>query len=615
MPSSPSPSRYAGLDGLRAIAVGLVLIYHLFPGAGLHSGLVGVDVFFVVSGFLITSLMLRPSTRSRGYRMLDFWRRRARRLLPALAVALTVCASVAWAIGGDVLVGIGRQLLGASTFSYNWVALAGGSDYFAATEPELFRNVWSLAVEEQFYLLWPLLLPLLLVVLRKRWMPVTFAVAAAGASVWWMSVLVASGSVTRAYFGTDSHAFGLLLGIALAFALRDMPDRAWMRSSIARMGGLAIGMLGVALIVVSALQPGHPAGTGFPGTLLLASVGSLLAILAGVVPGSCFGRAIDVQPLRWIGDRSYGIYLWHWPLLVLVLAATGQGVSAGAVGVPVVSGWVALVLAVIAAAVSFRMLETPVRRLGLRRSLRAIGARFKRNPLTRFATLSTLLVALLAMGGATAAVASAPPMTTAEATILAGQKALKKAAANPTPAPEPAPTSIDGNQVTAVGDSVMLASAPALYERFPGAFVDAKVSRSIWKGPRIIDALAASGELRQHVVVALGTNGSIDRNVLQKMADTIGPNRDLVLVNAYAPRDWIPGVNAELQAFAAVRRGVVVADWSGAIAPHEDLLAGDRIHPGASGGRIFAEVVDKGIRDSEAERAARPHRTPEPMGY
>jgi peptidoglycan/LPS O-acetylase OafA/YrhL len=615
MPSSPSPSRYAGLDGLRAIAVGLVLIYHLFPGAGLHSGLVGVDVFFVVSGFLITSLMLRPSTHSPGYRMLDFWRRRARRLLPALAVALTVCASVAWAIGGDVLVGIGRQLLGASTFSYNWVALAGGSDYFAATEPELFRNVWSLAVEEQFYLLWPLLLPLLLVVLRKRWMLVTFAVAAAGASAWWMSVLVASGSVTRAYFGTDSHAFGLLLGIALAFALRDMPDRAWMRSSTARTSGLAIGMLGVALIVVSALQPGHPAGSGFPGTLLLASVGSLLAILAGVVPGSWFGRAIDVQPLRWIGDRSYGIYLWHWPLLVLVLAATGQGVSAGAVGVPVVSGWVALVLAVIAAAVSFRMLETPVRRLGLRRSLRAIGARFKRNPLTRFATLSTLLVALLAMGGTTAAVASAPPMTTAEAAVLAGQKALKKAAANPTPAPEPAPTSIDGNQVTAVGDSVMLASAPALYERFPGAFVDAKVSRSIWKGPQIIDALAASGELRQHVVVALGTNGSIDRNVLQKMADTIGPNRDLVLVNAYAPRDWIPGVNAELQAFAAVRRGVVVADWSGAIAPHEDLLAGDRIHPGASGGRIFAEVVDKGIRDSEAERAARPHRTPEPMGY
>src|SRR5690606_14639170 len=208
-PSSPHIPRYAGLDGLRAIAVCLVLIYHLFPAAGLPSGFIGVDVFFVVSGFLITSLLLRPTRHTLRHRLVDFWRRRARRLLPSLALMLTVCATTAWLIGGDVLVGIGRQLLGAATFSYNWVALGAGSDYFAATEPELFRNVWSLAVEEQFYLLWPLLLPVLLWVLRVRWLLVAFAVAAAAASAWWMSVLVGSDAVTRAYFGTDSHAFGL----------------------------------------------------------------------------------------------------------------------------------------------------------------------------------------------------------------------------------------------------------------------------------------------------------------------------------------------------------------------------------------------------------------------
>ena len=609
-PSSPHLPRYSGLDGLRAIAVGLVLIYHLFPGLGLRSGLVGVDVFFVVSGFLITSLMLRPTRHPLRHRLLDFWRRRARRLLPALAVMLTVCATVAWLIGGDVLVGIGRQLLGASTFSYNWVALAGGSDYFAATEPELFRNVWSLAVEEQFYLLWPLLLPLLLVVLRVRWALVAFAAVAAGASAWWMSVLVSSGAVTRAYFGTDSHAFGLLLGIALAFGIRSMPERDWMLRRSVRAGGVLLGMLGVGAIVVAALQPSEPAGMGFPGTLLLASAGTVLAVFAGVMPGSWFGRAIDAQPLRWIGDRSYGIYLWHWPVLVLVSAASDLGVSGQLARVPVWAGCTALVLSVTAAAVSFRVVETPLRRLGFRRSLRAVRSRFARGPVSRLAMLTSVLAAVLALGGTTAAVASAPPMTSSELAIRAGQEALKKAA--PTPAPT-TPAVIAGTDVTAVGDSVMLASAPALQQQFPGIEVDAKVSRSVWAGPRIIDALEASGNLREHVVVALGTNGSVDEDVLQKIADTVGRNRDLVLVNAYAPRDWIPGVNRDLQSFAAGRPGVVVADWAGAIAPHEDLLAGDRIHPGDDGGRIFAEVVEEGIREAEAERAARPRITPEPV--
>ncbi len=607
-PSSPHIPRYAGLDGLRAIAVALVLIYHLFPGAGLASGFVGVDVFFVVSGFLITSLLLRPTRHTLRHRLVDFWRRRARRLLPALALMLTVCATTAWLIGGDVLVGIGRQLLGAATFSYNWVALAGGSDYFAATEPELFRNVWSLAVEEQFYLLWPLLLPVLLLVLRVRWVLVAFALTAGVASTWWMSVLVESDAVTRAYFGTDSHAFGLLLGIALAFALRNMPEREWMRSRTVRLGGVGVGMLGLALIVAAAVHPDLTAGSGFPGTLLLASVGTLLAIVAGVLPGSWFGRAIDVQPLRWIGDRSYGIYLWHWPVLVLVAAASGLGVSGSVDEVPVWAGALALSLSLVAAAVSYRFVETPLRRYGFRRSLRAVRARLARGPQSRLAMLTAVLAGVLALGGTTAAVASAPPMTTSEMTIRAGQRAMTDAAAR-RPKPAPTPEAITGDDITAVGDSVMLASAPALYEKLPGIDVDAAVSRQSWAGPDIIDALASSGRLRKHVVVALGTNGSVDAGALQKISDAVGRDRDLVLVNAYAPRDWIPGVNSELTAFADARSGVVVADWAGAIASHEDLLAGDRIHPGMAGGRIFADVVEQGIRASEAERADR--RTPE----
>ncbi|WP_309127628.1 acyltransferase family protein [Microbacterium sp.] len=599
-PSSRIP-RYAGLDGLRAIAVALVLIYHLFPGTPLRSGFVGVDVFFVVSGFLITSLLLRPTRLGVRRRLVDFWRRRARRLLPALIVVLTVCSTAAWAIGGDVLVGIARQLLGAFTFSYNWAAIAAGSDYFATTAPELFRNVWSLAVEEQFYLLWPLLLPLVLL-LPGRWPRVAVAMGAAAGSAWWMSVLAAE-DATRAYFGTDSHAFGLLAGIALAFATERMPDAAWMRTRLGQGGVALLGMIGLGTIVFAALLPDTQDAASFPGTLLLASAGSLMTIAAGVMPGSRFGRMLDVAPLRWLGDRSYGVYLWHWPVLVLATAAVAAWEVPGwAVGA------LALLVTLVSASASYRWIEQPVRRLGFRRSLRAVRARPRSTPAGRFAMLSGLVGCVIAIGGTTAAVASAPAMTASEQSIRDGQQALREAEARraeQTPAPAPSPVQITGEQVTAVGDSVMLASAPALYERLPGIVVDAEVSRSIWAGAEIVDRLAVSGELRDHVVVALGTNGPVDRSVLKHIADTVGHDRDLILVNAYAPREWIAGVNRDLDAFARGRAGVVVADWSGAISKHPDLLAGDRIHPGSAGGEIFAAVVQRGMDDARKERSTR----------
>ena len=165
----PTPqARYAGLDGMRAIAVALVVVYHLFPQSPVRGGFIGVDVFFVISGFLITTLLLRETAATGRIALGAFWQRRARRLLPALAAVVTVCATAAWFVGGDVLVRLGEQVLGAATFSYNWVSIAGGGGYFSSAAPELFRNFWSLAVEEQFYVLWPLVLPLFLL-LPRAW--------------------------------------------------------------------------------------------------------------------------------------------------------------------------------------------------------------------------------------------------------------------------------------------------------------------------------------------------------------------------------------------------------------------------------------------------------------
>ncbi|OAH49348.1 acyltransferase family protein [Microbacterium oleivorans] len=623
----PSSARLPGLDGLRAVAVLLVVVYHLFPA--LPAGFLGVDVFFVISGFLITTLLLRERDEHGRIGLLDFWRRRARRLLPAIGVVVLVTASLAWMVGGDILVGLGGQLLGATTFSYNWVAVANGSSYFGggldSSAPELLRNLWSLAVEEQFYLLWPLLLPLVLRLRRGR-VPVAVGLAAASVLA---AVLLAGSGATRVYFGTDTHAFGLLLGVALAF-LRPAERRGGVPAVV---GGAAIaGVIGLAFVT-----PGDGIET-FPGLLVAASVLTVVAIASAVRAGSRLGQALDVAPLRWIGERSFGIYLWHWPLVVILTVATTR--SSPDVAVPVEVALLTLALTLVAAEVSFRFIEQPVRRLGFRASLRSAGRAFRGGPVRRLTATAAMAAGLLVVAGTTAAVADAPTMASSEAAVRDGRAALDAASSRShhatlpgaalrsddavlrpecpsahlsddeglctppdgRPAP-PASVRVAGARVTLVGDSVMLASAGGLLDRMPGAQVDAKVSRSMGAGVAIVDRLAARGQLRDYVVVGLGTNGPVDPDDLARLKKDVGPHRTLVLVTAHAPRDWIPGVNEELEAFAQHTPGVAIADWSAAISGHEDLLAGDGIHPGARGGQRYADAVADAIDGVENSRA------------
>ncbi|MDT0185766.1 acyltransferase family protein [Microbacterium sp. ARD31] len=623
----PSSARLPGLDGLRAVAVLLVVVYHLFPA--LPAGFLGVDVFFVISGFLITTLLLREHDEHGRIGLVDFWRRRARRLLPAIGVVVLVTASLAWMVGGDILVGLGGQLLGATTFSYNWVAVANGSSYFGggldSSAPELLRNLWSLAVEEQFYLLWPLLLPLVLRLRRGR-VPVAVGLAAASVVA---AVLLAGSGATRVYYGTDTHAFGLLLGVALAF-LRPAERRGGVPAVV---GGAAI----AGVVALAFVTPGDGIET-FPGLLVAASVLTVVAIAAAVRAGSRLGRALDVAPLRWIGERSFGIYLWHWPLVVILTVATTR--SSPDVAVPVEVALLTLALTLVAAEVSFRFIEQPVRRLGFRASLRSVGRAFRGGPVRRLTATAAMVAGLLVVAGTTAAVADAPTMASSEAAVRDGRAALAAASSRShhatlpgaalrsddavlrpecpsahlsddeglctppdgRPAP-PASVRVAGARVTLVGDSVMLASAGGLLDRMPGAQVDAKVSRSMGAGVAIVDRLAARGQLRDYVVVGLGTNGPVNPDDLARLKKDVGPHRTLVLVTAHAPRDWIPGVNEELESFAAHTPGVAIADWSAAISGHEDLLAGDGIHPGARGGQRYADAVADAIDGVENSRA------------
>ncbi len=609
LPTSPPPgesSHLTGLDGLRAVAVIAVVAFHVVPEV-LPGGGLGVDIFFVISGFLITGLLFGERARG-GIRFRSFWARRARRLLPALAILVVVCSSAALLIGGDVLVGIGRQVLGAATFSSNWLAIAGGSSYFSASTPDLFRNLWSLAVEEQFYLIWPFVV-LVVYLVRQRWVRFGIFLAVAAASATEM-ILLYSPKVdpTRVYYGTDTHSFGLALGAALAIATSGMARRPlewpkWPRRILPAVGTASL----VGLIAIAAVIPSD-AAPNFQGGLAVVAVLSALAILGAIVPGSPLGFALDVAPLRWTGKRSYGIYLWHWPVLVLVLAAApGLQDSPSTGWVP---GVATVVITVAVAALSYRFVEEPIRKAGLRawaarawrRDSSAGGERVADAGRTgrvshvghggRVAIGVVATLAIVAgVGGTAVAIIRAPSMVTAQTDVNAGIVALARAKYLPPPAP-----GAPGSNIDAVGDSVMLASAPELLHVYPGMHIDAVVSRQMRTLPGIVQQLIDSGQLRQILVVALGTNGSIGISTLQEVHEMIGPNRQMVVVNVEEPRPWEGEVNSTLARFASeYSSNVALSDWYDAITPHISVLAPDRIHPGGAGGRIYTAALQAAL--------------------
>ncbi|MEP9382141.1 acyltransferase family protein [Nocardioides sp. KR10-350] len=593
--------RVAALDGLRGLAVLGVIGFHTFPDQ-LPGGFVGVDVFFVLSGFLITGGLLRRDGRGAIGR---FWLRRARRLLPALVAMVLACGLGVLLVGGDPGVGFGGQLAAAAGFVTNWHLVATGSSYFSEASPPVLQHLWSLAVEEQFYVVWPLALLALSAVVR-RWglRPVVAVVAAlAAASVVAAGLFAAAGETGRAYYGTDSHAFGLLAGAVLALARERNPVPRGRRPDLAG----AIGLLGLLLacLVLTGDRPTTYA-VGLP-----AVVGLTVLVVACVTRGGPLARALSVAPLRRIGLVSYGLYLWHWPVLVLLRYRAPVWTHVH----PVRCAVVAVLLTAAAATASYLLLERPIQRDGFREYAAGVVRRLRWPGPARIALVTAGVVALACVGATAVAALRAPQHTVAEAQILAGQRAIAKAslaashrtAATPTAQRRreharhaekgrhrtPLPL---GPRLTAVGDSVMLASAPGLLARFPGISIDAKVSRQAGVVPGILRDLARHHRLRPVVMVGVGTNGPIPAGTLEAIRRILGPKRELVLVNVYVDRPWAGGVNRTLASYAAHARRTRLVDWRSAIAQHQDLLGPDHIHPGPSGGRLYAATVAAALR-------------------
>ena len=370
----PSVSRIPALDGVRALAIGLVLLFHGgFGWAG--GGFFGVDVFFVLSGFLITGLLVGEFRQNSHIGLRRFWGHRIRRLIPALLVMLAGVACYAeFFAPPDTLAQLRSDAVATLLYGNNWHLVTGTQGYFAALNtPRPLLHTWSLSIEEQFYLVWPLVVLAIMKWTRSLRVLLTVTIVGAVASAVEMAYLYHGGSgINRVYYGTDTRAQALLIGAALAIVLaRPLASgpggasgrartltlvRAASVSPAARWALIALGGVGLAAIVAMTVTVDSGTGWLYQGGFGLVALAAV-AVLASValVPDSPWARGLSVRPVRYLGAISYGLYLWHWPVFVVL-----DNARTGLVGWPLFAVRVAVSVAV--AALSFHLVEMPIRR-------------------------------------------------------------------------------------------------------------------------------------------------------------------------------------------------------------------------------------------------------------
>ena len=587
-----------GLDGLRAVAVLGVLFYHAgwewMPG-----GFLGVDVFFVLSGFLITSIILEEYDRSGRIDFKQFYLRRARRLLPALLLMLVVVGLLALVVYRDAARAFASDAVSALLYVTNWWYIVAEQSYFEYTgRPALLKHLWSLAVEEQFYLIWPAIAFLLM---RRggRRMVLWVALALAVLSTAWMTYLAVRNQFpeyndpSRIYFGTDAHAMGLLIGAALATVWRPGNLSRTISPSAKRIiTGVGIAALLATLWFFAFVGEFTP--WLYRGGFLVIAVIVAILIAAATHPGSPFGGWLGSQPLRYIGQRSYGIYLWHWPIFMF----TRPFLDVPFDGLPNIAMRFALTFAV--AEVSFRYVEMPIRRGALGRLWHRLGPRIAVPVTTLVIALAVALLAALFAAPRPSAEEGLAPDVAAAIGVGGPLEVLIDEPAAPVTPPDDATVVVDevavpepnpNGPISVLGDSVVLGARKAIVDSIPGAKVDAEVSRMPGAFIGRIKKLRARDKLADVVVLHPATNGVLPEAMAREMLDLLSEYPRVVIVNAQMPRNWRKPNNSVLAEVVADYPNAVLVDWFAASKENPEWFASDGIHLNPEGARQFAALI------------------------
>jgi peptidoglycan/LPS O-acetylase OafA/YrhL len=626
-----------GLDGIRALAVVAVFAYH----ANLRwarAGFLGVDVFFVLSGYLITALLLAERRRTGTINLRQFWGRRARRLLPAVVVLLAAVAVAIPLLAPDQSYRLRGDLVASLGYVMNWRLIFAHQSYFqSAGRPPILQHLWSLAVEEQFYLLWP---PILALTLRRRpyrRLVKPLLIAAAASAGLMLLLFTPYTDPSRVYFGTDTRAAALLVGAALAAATTrwQLVDRVQRGGRVAldAVGFVCLAGLALAVSHVNEFDPLLYRG-GFLVVAVLAA--GLVAAAARPGPPLVVSRLLGSSPLVWLGKRSYAVYLWFWPVLML----TRPHADVPLMGLPLLALRIAITLAL--AAASYRFVERPAHHGALGRVWADVVRAWRtRTPLRRrsaawglaFSVVLTCVGIGVAVGHGTlrptpvlaqaaglnsslvkkvgartpelTKVATARPSTPAgtSATISATTPATASlvttapaTTAPPTTTTTPSttvPVSLPTltAKVTAIGDSVLLGAQPLLEHQVDGIVVDASVGRQFSEVLSTAKSYRDGGKLGDEVIVQTGNNGPISAGQFDQLMEVFKGVRRVVVVNVKVDRAWQDPNNDVISSGVPHWSNAVLVDWHALASGHPEAFYDDGLHLTPAGIRLFTAAV------------------------
>lgn len=600
-----------GLDGLRTLAVFAVIAYHLdlswAPG-----GLLGVNLFFVLSGYLITNILQVQWEHSGTLNLKNFWLRRAKRLLPALFVMLA--GVMLWTVlfAPERLAALKSEIMAAVFYVSNWYLIFHEVSYFESFgPPSPFGHLWSLAIEEQFYLFWPLLLGLGFRLLRQRKWIIGGTVAIALVSALAMALIYIPGhDPSRVYYGTDTRAFALLLGAALAMVWPSGRLSAELTGA-KRLALDGAGIFGLLVVLWMIFRTNQYQPFLYQSGLLIFSVAAAVLVAVLAHPASRLSGLFGWGPLCLLGKWSYGIYLWHYPIIVLSSPLVNTGEPDALRSLCQIS------ISVLLAALSYYLIEEPIR-FGKVKPLH-LSARVSVSMLLIFAVMFVTANGSLQI--------SAGEQGVGDNTQVSGEQIDMEEKQRPS-SEEPPFDSQDeaedksndehepegfeeediesildqgSGSVTVIGDSLMVGLAPALEELLPGVIIDAEKGRQMHEAPEVLAKLRKEDKFGETIIIGLGSNGAFTEKQLRATLDCLEGAEQIVLLNCRVPKPWESVVNETLAKVSESYPNTRLVDWYAASRGHDEYFYQDGVHLNPTGAEAYCKMIVEALSSNQEE--------------